>query len=62
MTARAKIVELIAARAPETLARYADLRSWWRTEAAQKLIYKVYWDIREHEQTSDAVCMDDCPL
>jgi len=49
-TERAKLVELIAARAPETLDRYADLRSQWRTDAAQKLIYQVYHDIAAHEQ------------
>jgi hypothetical protein len=50
-TERAKLVELIASRAPETLDRYADLRSWWRGPFAQKLIYRIYGDIVEHERT-----------
>jgi hypothetical protein len=51
-TARAKIIELIAARAPERFDRYADLRSQARTRAAWDLISQVYWGIAEHEQTS----------
>jgi hypothetical protein len=50
-TERAKLVQLIASRAPETLDRYADLRSWWRGRSAQKLIYRIYGDIVEHERT-----------
>jgi hypothetical protein len=49
-TQRAKLVELIASRAPETLDRYADLRSRWRTNAAEELIYQVYHDIADHER------------
>jgi hypothetical protein len=52
VTGRAKIVELIAARAPETLDRYADLRSRVRTQAAHALILQVYKDVAEHERTS----------
>jgi hypothetical protein len=52
ITARAKLIELIAARAPERLDRYADLRSQARTRAAWDLISQVYWGIAEHEQTS----------
>src|SRR5262249_35190751 len=49
-TERAKLVQLIASRAPETLDRYADLRSRWRTNAAEELIYRVYHDIADHER------------
>lgn len=52
ITARAKLIELIAARAPERFDRYADLRSQARTRAAWDLISQVYWGIAEHEQTS----------
>jgi hypothetical protein len=48
---RAKIIELIAARAPETLDRYAELRSRSRTPAATELIARVCTDIEQHEQT-----------
>ena len=48
---RAKLVELIAARAPETLDRYAELRSRSRTPAATELIARVCTDIEQHEQT-----------
>ena len=52
VTERAKIVELIGARAPEALDRYADLRSQARTRAATNLIWQVYKDIAEHERAS----------
>ena len=48
---RAKLVELIAARAPETLDRYAELRSRSRTPAATELIARISTDIEQHEQT-----------
>jgi len=47
---RDKLVELIAARAPQTHDRYADLRSQARTQAASDLISQVYKDIVEHER------------
>jgi hypothetical protein len=47
---RAKLVTLIASRAPETLDRYADLRSRSRTQSAHDLVWRLYWDIVGHEQ------------
>ena len=47
---RAKIIELITARAPETLDRYAELRSRCRTRAAEALIWRLYADIELHEE------------
>jgi hypothetical protein len=49
--ARAKIVELIAARAPETSDRYAELRSRCRTPSAGELIARICTDIERHEQS-----------
>jgi hypothetical protein len=49
--ARAKIVELIAARAPETSDRYAELRSRSRTPSASELIARICTDIEHHEQS-----------
>jgi hypothetical protein len=49
-TERAKIIQLIAARAPETLDRYAELRSRSRTPAATELIARVCTDIEQNEQ------------
>jgi hypothetical protein len=49
---RAKLIGLIVTRAPETLDRYADLRSQARTQAATDLIWQVYKDIAEHERAS----------
>ena len=39
-----------AAGAPEIPDRYADLRSWWRTPAAQEFIHRIYADIEQLEQ------------
>jgi hypothetical protein len=50
-TERAKVIQLIAARAPDTLDRYAELRSRSRTPAATELIARVCTDIEQHEQT-----------
>jgi hypothetical protein len=50
LEARAKIVSLIAARGRED--RYAALLSWWRTAAAQNLIYGLYNDIARWEKES----------
>jgi hypothetical protein len=47
---RAKIVGLIAGRAPHTTDRYADLRSQCRTSAASDLIFLVYGDLSDWEQ------------
>jgi hypothetical protein len=52
ITERAKIVELIAARARETLDRYAEFRSRTRTPAATELIAGLCTDIEQHEQTT----------
>jgi hypothetical protein len=49
---RAKLVTLIASRAPETLDRYADLRSQARTRAGLDLVRHLYKEIAEHEQTT----------
>jgi hypothetical protein len=49
-TERAKLVQLIASRAPEALDRYADLRSHWRTDPAHTLIHRIYWDVVGQEQ------------
>jgi hypothetical protein len=46
-----KIVELIAARAPETSDRYAELRSRSRTPSASELIARICTDIEHHEQS-----------
>jgi hypothetical protein len=51
VTERAKLVELIAARAPETLDRYAELRSRCRTPSASELIARICADIEHHEQS-----------
>jgi hypothetical protein len=47
---RAKIIQLIAERAPETLDRYADLRSRCGTRSAEALIWRLYADIDLHQQ------------
>jgi hypothetical protein len=49
-TERAKIIQLIAARAPETLDRFAELRSRSRTPAGTELIARVCTDIEQNEQ------------
>jgi len=49
---RAKIVRLIAARAPEKQDRYADLRTSCRTRSAHELILRVQADIEQLEQTT----------
>jgi hypothetical protein len=51
-TERAKLVQLIASRAPETLDRYADLRSRGNTRCAHELIMRLHFDIREHERNA----------
>jgi hypothetical protein len=48
---RAKLVTLIASRAPETLDRYADLRSRGHTMSAHQLVRRLHFDIRQHEQS-----------
>jgi hypothetical protein len=50
-TERGKLVQLIAARAPETLDRYAELRSRCRTPSASELIARICADIEHHEQS-----------
>ena len=50
-TERGKIVGWIAARAPETLDRYAELRSRCRTPSAGELIARICTDIEHHEQS-----------
>jgi hypothetical protein len=50
-TERAKIVGWIAARAPETSDRYAELRSRSRTPSASELIARICTDIEHHEQS-----------
>jgi hypothetical protein len=50
-TERAKLVPLIAARAPETLDRYAELCSRCRTPSAGELIARICTDIEHHEQS-----------
>ena len=52
LAVRAKLIGLIVTRAPETLDRYADLRSQARTQAATDLIWQIYKDIAEHERAS----------
>jgi hypothetical protein len=47
---QAKITGLIAARAPEALDRYAELRSRCRTPSAEALIWRLYAGIDLHEQ------------
>ena len=49
---RAKLVQLIGSRAPETLDRYADLRSRGNTKSAHELIMRLHFDIREHERNA----------
>jgi hypothetical protein len=46
----AKLIGLIAARAPETYDRYAEFRSRSRTPAATELIARVFSEIEQHEQ------------
>ena len=48
---RARLVGLIAARAPDTLDRYADLRSGWHTHAAGQFTFQL---LREIEQLEHA--------
>jgi hypothetical protein len=51
-TERAKLVQLIGLRAPDKLDRYADFRSRGNTGSAHKLIMRLHYDIREHEQNA----------
>jgi hypothetical protein len=49
---RTTLVEHIAAPAPETLDRYAELRSRCRTPAARELITRLHADVDRYEQES----------
>ncbi len=49
---RAKLLGLIAARAPSTLDCYADLRSRCRTSDAHRLMLRLRADIEDHEQAT----------